>query len=118
MKLLIANSLSKAHVSLLEQHPSLTVLSRPKLTPDEFSQTMSQFNPHILVVRSRRVTSQHIESATNLKLIIRAGSGFNTIDFKFAGEKNVKVCNVPGKNSNAVCELVFAHLLNIDRKIA
>jgi len=71
----------------------------------------------ILVVRSTQVTRSAIEAADSLKMIIRAGAGTNTIDTAAAAEKNIPVCNVPGKNSVAVAELAFGLLLSIDRNI-
>lgn len=52
-----------------------------------------------------------------LKVIIRAGTGYDTIDIKSARERNINVCNTPGINATAVAELVFAHILNADRHI-
>ena len=59
----------------------------------------------VLVVRSTKVDKETIQAANNLKLIIRAGAGTNTIDKAFAAEQGITVCNVPGKNSVAVAEL-------------
>jgi D-3-phosphoglycerate dehydrogenase len=53
----------------------------------------------------------------SLKLIIRAGAGYNTIDVKAAAEKGIIVANCPGKNSIAVAELAFGLMLAVDRRI-
>ncbi|MYD78539.1 MAG: hydroxyacid dehydrogenase [Gammaproteobacteria bacterium] len=71
----------------------------------------------VLVVRSTKVDKETIQAANNLKLIIRAGAGTNTIDKAFAAEQGITVCNVPGKNSVAVAELTLGLLLSIDRNI-
>ncbi len=71
----------------------------------------------ILVVRSTKVTRETIDAADTLKMVIRAGAGTNTIDKAAAAEKNIPVCNVPGKNALAVAELAFGLLLCIDRNI-
>lgn len=71
----------------------------------------------VLVVRSTKVDKETIQAANNLKLIIRAGAGTNTIDKAFAAERGIAVCNVPGKNSVAVAELTMGLLLSIDRNI-
>ncbi len=71
----------------------------------------------VLVVRSTKVDKETIQAADNLKLIIRAGAGTNTIDKAFAAEQGITVCNVPGKNSVAVAELTLGLLLSIDRNI-
>ena len=71
----------------------------------------------VLVVRSTKVQQDTIEAADCLKLIIRAGAGTNTIDKAFAAERQIAVCNVPGKNAVAVAELTMGLLLSIDRNI-
>ncbi len=71
----------------------------------------------VLVVRSTKVDKETIQAADDLKLIIRAGAGTNTIDKAFAAERGIAVCNVPGKNSVAVAELTMGLLLSIDRNI-
>ena len=71
----------------------------------------------VLVVRSTKVTPATVEAASNLKLVIRAGAGTNTIDKPCAREHGVDVCNVPGKNALAVAELAMGLLLSIDRNI-
>lgn len=70
-----------------------------------------------IVVRSTKVGQETIESASQLRLIIRAGAGTNTIDKDFAASRDVAVCNVPGKNAVAVAELTMGLLLAIDRNI-
>lgn len=69
-----------------------------------------------LIVRSDKVDKELIESAGNLKIIVRAGAGYDNIDLKAASEKDVVVMNTPGQNSNAVAELVFGMLLYMNRK--
>ena len=64
-----------------------------------------------LIVRSEEVTAEIIDMLPNLKTVIRAGAGFNTIDIKYARKKNVDVMNTPGANSNAVAEEVIAMIL-------
>jgi len=71
----------------------------------------------VIIVRSTKVTRAAIEAGDNLKLIIRAGAGTNTIDKAAAAERSIPVCNVPGKNAVAVAELAFGLLLSIDRNI-
>jgi len=52
-----------------------------------------------------------------LEAVIRAGSGYDTIDVKTASSKGIYVANCPGKNATAVAELVFGFVLGIDRRI-
>ena len=66
---------------------------------------------HGLIVRSEKVTEEIIDSLPELKIIVRAGAGYNTIDIKHARRKNIDVMNTPGANSNAVAEEVIALIL-------
>lgn len=71
----------------------------------------------VLVVRSTRVPDDVVAAGTGLQLIIRAGSGTDTIASDAAAARGVAVCNVPGRNAIAVAELAFALLLAIDRRL-
>ena len=71
----------------------------------------------VLIVRSTKVDQATLDAGTNLKLVIRAGAGFNTIQYEYARTKNIAVANCPGMNSIAVAELAFGLMLNLDRRI-
>jgi len=64
-----------------------------------------------MIVRSDKVTPEVLDAAKNLKLVVRAGAGYDSIDTAYAKEKGVIVENTPGQNSNAVAELVFGLLV-------
>ena len=64
-----------------------------------------------MIVRSDKVTKEVLDAAKNLKIVVRAGAGYDSIDTAYAKEKNVVVENTPGQNSNAVAELVFGLLV-------
>ena len=64
-----------------------------------------------LIVRSDKVTKEIIEAAKNLKIVVRAGAGFDNIDLEAATKRGIVVMNTPGQNSNAVAELVFGLLV-------
>lgn len=64
-----------------------------------------------MIVRSDKVTAEVLDAAKALKIVARAGAGFDNIDIAYAKEKNVVVENTPGQNSNAVAELVFGLLV-------
>ena len=68
-------------------------------------------------MRSTKVTEAMMEAGA-LKLIVRAGAGYNTIDVAAASRRGVYVSNCPGKNSVAVAELALALMLALDRRIA
>src|SRR5262252_7513545 len=71
----------------------------------------------ILVVRSTRVGAELIEAGAGLNLIVRAGSGVNTIDVAAASKRGIYVANCPAKNAIAVAELTMALVLAIERRI-
>lgn len=60
-----------------------------------------------LIVRSDKVDAEVLDAARQLKIVVRAGAGYDSIDLAAATAHNVCVENTPGQNSNAVAELVF-----------
>ena len=60
-----------------------------------------------LIVRSDIVDAEVFDAAPKLKIVVRAGAGYDNIDLNAATAKGVCVMNTPGQNSNAVAELVF-----------
>ena len=68
-----------------------------------------------MIVRSDKITAEGLDAAKNLKIVVRAGAGFDSIDCQYAKEKNVVVENTPGQNANAVAELVMGMLVYVAR---
>lgn len=64
-----------------------------------------------MIVRSDKVTPEVLDAAKKLKIVVRAGAGYDSIDIAYAKQKGVVVENTPGQNSNAVAELVFGMLV-------
>ena len=64
-----------------------------------------------MIVRSDKIDKEVIDAATQLKIVVRAGAGYDSIDTTYAKEKGIVVENTPGQNSNAVAELVFGLLV-------
>lgn len=64
-----------------------------------------------LIVRSDKVTAEVLDAAKQLKIVVRAGAGYDNIDCEAAKAKGVVAENTPGQNSNAVAELVFGMLV-------
>ena len=64
-----------------------------------------------LIVRSDKVTSAVIDAAKKLKIVVRAGAGFDNLDLDACTAKGVVAMNTPGQNSNAVAELAFEMML-------
>lgn len=68
-----------------------------------------------LIVRSDKITAEVIEKAKNLKIVVRAGAGYDNIDLKAASDREIVVMNTPGQNSNAVAELAFGLMIYMAR---
>ncbi|EFZ36255.1 4-phosphoerythronate dehydrogenase [Hoylesella oralis ATCC 33269] len=64
-----------------------------------------------MIVRSDKITAEVLDAAKQLKIIVRAGAGYDNIDTEYAKGRGVIVENTPGQNSNAVAELVFGLLV-------
>ncbi|MBO7379752.1 MAG: 3-phosphoglycerate dehydrogenase [Bacteroidales bacterium] len=64
-----------------------------------------------IIIRSDVVDAEVLDAAKNLKLVVRAGAGYDNIDLAAATAHNVVAMNTPGQNANAVAELVFGMLL-------
>lgn len=69
-----------------------------------------------LIIRSDIVDAEVIAAAPKLKIVVRAGAGYDNIDLKACTEKGVVAMNTPGQNSNAVAELAFGMMIYQIRK--
>jgi D-3-phosphoglycerate dehydrogenase len=90
---------------------------QPDLKDDALVAAIAKEKPDVLVVRSTKVSEAMFEAGP-LKLVVRAGAGYNTIDVAAASRRGIYVSNCPGKNSIAVAELAFALILALDRRVA
>ncbi len=70
---------------------------------------------HALIIRSDKVTADVIAAAKNLKIVVRAGAGYDNVDLAAASERGIVVMNTPGQNSNAVAELALAMMIYMSR---
>ena len=68
-----------------------------------------------LIVRSDKIDKEVFDCAPNLKVVVRAGAGYDNIDLAEATARKICVMNTPGQNSNAVAELVFGMLVMVCR---
>lgn len=69
-----------------------------------------------LIIRSDKVDAEVLAAAPSLKIVVRAGAGYDNVDLKAASEKGVVVENTPGQNANAVAELVMGLLVYTKRQ--
>ncbi len=93
------------------------VLAEAALGGDALTSRLAELTPDVLVVRSTKVTADHVAASRSLSLVVRAGAGVNSIDLEACSGAGVFVANCPGKNAVAVAELTFALLLAIDRHV-
>ncbi len=68
-----------------------------------------------LIVRSDKVTAEVMAAAPNLKIVVRAGAGYDNVDCAEAKARGIVVMNTPGQNSNAVAELAIAMMIFMSR---
>ncbi len=93
------------------------VVFEPSLKDQALVDAVAAKRPDVLVVRSTKVT-EAVLAAGPLKLVVRAGAGYNTIDVAAASRRGIYVSNCPGRNAIAVAELAFALILALDRRVA
>lgn len=68
-----------------------------------------------LIVRSDKITAEVIDAAKELKIVVRAGAGYDNLDLKACSDKNIVAMNTPGQNANAVAELAFGMMIFLAR---
>jgi D-3-phosphoglycerate dehydrogenase len=117
MKVLIADKFEKVGIDGLREL-QCNVSYQPDVTAADLPGLVREFDPKILIVRSKKVNAAALEAGPGLGLVIRAGAGIDTIDVAAASRLGVFVSNCPGKNSIAVAELVLGLVLSLDRRIA
>ncbi|HEX9166702.1 MAG TPA: phosphoglycerate dehydrogenase [Gemmatimonadales bacterium] len=117
MKVLVADKFEKVGLDGLREL-NCNVLYAPELTAADLPAKIKEFDPKILIVRSKKVNAEALEAGAALSVVIRAGAGIDTIDVPAASRLGVFVTNCPGKNSIAVAELVMGLILSLDRRIA
>ncbi len=91
------------------------VLLEKYTDPAELCEAVSDADA--LIIRSDKVTPQVLDAAKNLKIVVRAGAGYDNVDLESATAHGVVVENTPGQNANAVAELVFGMLVMAVRQM-
>jgi len=114
-KILIPTKLDTVAVELLEANGGYTVVQDGSVSVAECAAANS--DAYGLIVRSEKVTAEIIDALPALKVIVRAGAGYDSIDIKYARKKGVDVMNTPGANANGVAEEVVAMMLADARHI-
>ncbi len=108
MKILIPTKLDPAASAALTA-AGHTVIQEPDTALEELA--AAHPDTYGIIVRSEKVTPAIMDMLPSLKCIIRAGAGYDNIDYIYARTKDIDVMNTPGANSNAVAEEVIAMVL-------
>jgi len=116
MKILVADKFSEIEIDTLRDAGHVVTYDA-NLKDDALIDALTQDKPEVLIVRSTRVPAVALDANSNLKLVVRAGSGYDTIDIAGASSRGIFVANCPGKNAVAVAELAFGLILAMDRQI-
>jgi D-3-phosphoglycerate dehydrogenase len=83
--------------------------------PDQSDLISAVADADALIIRSDKVDQEVIEAAGKLKIVVRAGAGYDNVDLAAATKKGVVVMNTPGQNSNAVAELALGMMIFMNR---
>lgn len=116
MRVLIADKFEAQGVQALKDL-GCEIKHTPDLSASDLPAELASCNPDCLIVRSTKVQPPALDASADLKLVIRAGAGYDTIDTAHAASKGIAVCNCPGMNAAAVAELAMALLLCADRLV-
>lgn len=85
------------------------ILLEKYTSQDEFKAAVADVDA--LIIRSDKATSEIIEAGKSLKIVVRAGAGYDNIDLQACTDKGVVAMNTPGQNSNAVAELALGMMV-------
>ena len=116
MRILIADKFEQSGRDGLKEL-GCEVSYQPDVKDESLVAAIRDQAPDVLVVRGTKVTQPMLDAGP-IKLVVRAGAGYNTIDVAAASKRGIYVSNCPGKNGIAVAELAFALILALDRRIA
>ncbi len=115
MKILIASSIDADAIERLKKHHDVVCAFRG--VTDEMLRTLIS-DCRILVFRSGvEITAQLMECAPDLKLLIRAGSGLDNLDFDYVQRRGLKLVRIPQPGARAVTEMAFAFMLALSRRL-
>ena len=116
MKVLISDNLHEAGVAVLESQPSIEVVNRPGMKPEELREAIKDADA--LVIRSAtKVTAELIDAAPRLKVVGRAGTGLDNVDIPAASKRGIVVMNTPGGNTITTGEHALSLMMALARNI-
>lgn len=119
MKILVATDkpFAKAAVEgirgIVEGAGHTLALLEKYTTPQELYSAVEDVDA--MIIRSDKVTAEVIDHAKQLKIVVRAGAGYDNIDLSACSQKGIVAMNTPGQNSNAVAELAIGMMIYMSR---
>ncbi|MDR0363967.1 MAG: 3-phosphoglycerate dehydrogenase [Bacteroidales bacterium] len=99
--------------NIIEKAGYELVLLEKYVDVNEFYKAVEEVDA--LIVRSDKVTKEVIDAAKNLKIVVRAGAGYDNLDLAACTTRNIVAMNTPGQNSNAVAELAIGMMIYMAR---
>ena len=115
-KVLISDSMSGEAVEVFKKAEGIEVDVNTNLKPDELKAVIGQYDG-LAVRSSTKVTGDLLESATNLKVVGRAGAGLDNVDIAEASKRGIVVMNTPGGNTITTAEHAIAMMMAMARRI-
>jgi D-3-phosphoglycerate dehydrogenase len=116
LNVLIADKLEQSGIDGIRAL-GCSVTADAAVAPEAIGAAIAASGAQVLIVRGKKVPAAAIKEAKGLRLIVRAGAGYDTIDVAAASAAGIAVCNCPGMNAVAVAELAMGLLLACDRRI-
>ena len=118
-KVLIATEKPFAPAAINEMKPVFEAAGYEVVMLEKYTDKQDLLNAvadvDAMIVRSDKVTPEVIEAGKNLKIVVRAGAGYDNVDLAASTANNVCVMNTPGQNSNAVAELAIGMMVFMAR---
>lgn len=116
IKVLLIDKPTQKAVELLNEIPEFEIVTRTEMPPDRLKQEIKNYEA-VVVSSTTALNKDILESARNLRIIVRAGIGLETVDVEFARSKNIEVKDTPFAASITVAEYTLAKMLGICRFI-
>lgn len=113
-RVLVAEALNEGGIDLLRDH--FSVDTRDFTSEEELMNIIPEYDG-LMIKTYTRVSKDVIDRAVKLKIIVRAGTGLDKVDVKYAESKGIAVGNTPDANIVSVAEMVFALMLSVARKV-
>ncbi|MHA1471594.1 MAG: phosphoglycerate dehydrogenase [Promethearchaeota archaeon] len=115
-KILISDGLAQEGIAILKKFKNIDVTINDKTSGEELLEIIDKFDG-IIVRSATKITPAIIEAAKNLKIIVRAGTGYDNINIEECNKHGIVVLITPLGNANAVVELTIGLMLNFARNI-